>query len=430
MNFFLLSLTLVVGVAFPVAAAEKLSVSADRENALYKTGETIKFNVSLTNDGKAVAGKTLPCHGNARGLPSRIITDQDGKTIVEVKAEQPGFFRYCVSPEMPYNGKKSVSAVIGVDPLTILPARPEPADFDDFWNQQKELLKTLPMKPEIKEIKVSNPRIAAFEVTINMPDEKSPARGYLTFPKNANPQSLPLRLEVHAAGIYGISPVVHYAASGWMCFTLLPHSMLLGQPQEYYAAQKKILNGYWFFGAESREKLYFFEMYRRLYRSILFLKSRPEWNGQVFAVTGTSQGGGQALVAAGLDPAITCVVACVPAMCDLGGVVAKRWGGWPHFQWSEEYKKNSMTVLKAIDYIDAAFFARRINPDAACFLSVGFLDTTVPPSSVYSAFNVIPAKNKIIVDAPSGTHTVSREIYRSGEQWIETHLKSKCRKIR
>lgn len=94
MNFFLLSLTLVVGVAFPVVAAEKLSVSADRENALYKTGETIKFNVSLTNDGKAVAGKTLPCHGNARGLPSQIITDQDGKAIVEVKAEQPGFFRY------------------------------------------------------------------------------------------------------------------------------------------------------------------------------------------------------------------------------------------------------------------------------------------------------------------------------------------------
>lgn len=46
---------------------------------------------------------------------------------------------------MPYNGKESVGAGIGVDPLTILPARPEPADFDDFWNQQKELLKALPM---------------------------------------------------------------------------------------------------------------------------------------------------------------------------------------------------------------------------------------------------------------------------------------------
>ncbi len=44
-------------------------------------------------------------------------------------------------------------------------------------------------------------------------------------------------------------------------------------------------------------------MFLRLQRAIDLLTARAEWDGKVLAVIGHSQGGGQALVAGGLDPA-------------------------------------------------------------------------------------------------------------------------------
>ncbi len=40
-------------------------------------------------------------------------------------------------------------------------------------------------------------------------------------------------------------------------------------------------------------------MFLRMERAIDFLASQPEWDGRILIVTGSSQGGGQAIVAAG-----------------------------------------------------------------------------------------------------------------------------------
>jgi len=54
-------------------------------------------------------------------------------------------------------------------------------------------------------------------------------------------------------------------------------------------------------GMESRSDFYFRGMYLRLIRTLDFLASQPEWDGKRILVIGESQGGGQALAAAGLD---------------------------------------------------------------------------------------------------------------------------------
>ena len=163
-----------------------------------------------------------------------------------------------------------------------------------------------------------------------------PARGYFAKPAIAAPKSLPIVLLVHAAGVKGSwcrsepGNAMKYAMMGTLCFDLNAHGMLNGQPEEYYAdLEAGELKNYYLQGLTNRDDFYFRGMYLRLMRTIDFLTKQPEWDGKRILVIGESQGGGQALAAAGLDKRVSAVVAIVPAMCDWLGPLADHEGGWP-----------------------------------------------------------------------------------------------------
>jgi cephalosporin-C deacetylase-like acetyl esterase len=61
-------------------------------------------------------------------------------------------------------------------------------------------------------------------------------------------------------------------------------------------------------------------------------------------------------------------------------------------------------VVAAVRYYDGVNFAARAK--APGFFTVGFVDTTCPPTSVYAAYNALPTAKGIFNDLPSG-HTTS-----------------------
>jgi cephalosporin-C deacetylase-like acetyl esterase len=142
-------------------------------------------------------------------------------------------------------------------------------------------------------------------------------------------------------------------------------------------------------------------MFLRLVRAIDFLTEQPEWDGRTVAVYGSSQGGAQAIAAAGLDSRVSFFVAGVPAMCDHTGFLANRISGWPKFVPTGE-KSPSAAVVSAIRYYDAVNFAARAK--APGYFTVGFIDTTCPPSSVYAAYNALRTPKDIFHDIKAG-HT-------------------------
>ena len=77
-------------------------------------------------------------------------------------------------------------------------------------------------------------------------------------------------------------------------------------------------------------------------------------------------------------------------------------------------------MLPVADYVDAVNFARRIKAD--CFLSTGFVDLSYHPSSVYAAYNVIPAEMKQIVNSPASDHSVPRSTFQAGEEFMRRHI--------
>lgn len=166
-----------------------------------------------------------------------------------------------------------------------------------------------------------------------------PARGYFAKPENAKLCMLLIVIYFHAAGIKGnccrSEPVnaMRYAkmGKGALCFDLNAHGMLNGQPESYYVdLEDNELKNYPQICAENKEQSYFMGMYLRLLRTIDYMTQQPEWDGKRILVLGESQGGGQSLIAAGLDKRVSAVVATVPAMCDWGGTLVGRKGSWSY----------------------------------------------------------------------------------------------------
>jgi cephalosporin-C deacetylase len=128
--------------------------------------------------------------------------------------------------------------------------------------------------------------------------------------------------------------------------------------------------------------------------------------GGTVAVSGASQGGGLALAAAALHrDAVSVCHADVPFLCDIQRAVT--FASRPPYTEVPDFLAENVplidTALNTLRYIDCALLARRIT--ATTLVSVGLMDETCPPSTVFAAYNEITADKDIIVYPYSG-HSV------------------------
>ena len=321
----------------------------------------------------------------------------------------------------------SNNAAIGlvVDPEHFQTGTIRPKDFDKYWKNEKKKLRNLPMEIKSNPVENIEKGYSCSNVEINCTGPK-PARGYFAKPESAQPKSLPIVLFVRAAGVKGDwcqskpKDVVNYAkmGNGALAFDLNAHGMLNGQPQEYYdELEKGELKNYWEIGLENRNDFYFRGMYLRLIRTLDFLTRQPEWDGKRIIVIGESQGGGQALAAAGLDHRVTAAVATVPAMCDFGAALEGKIGGWPN---PFAYKKDRNKLMATIPYFDTAHLLK--NCKATLVTEIGFIDTTCPSNSIYAAINQKGGK-KIVFGVPYRAHQLYQKEYQ--KTWENTVYKPK-----
>ncbi|MFK7779099.1 MAG: acetylxylan esterase [Gimesia sp.] len=423
----LFSLAIIFSIHSGVIAADsyQLNVVTDRPDAIYKTGEEVRFLISMTQNGKPVSGQTVTYQidnfvPGTKGFPGGKITLGEKPTVVKVTAEKPGFLRCIVRAKEP---KKMIKiAAAAFSPLEIGPSLPVPDDFDQFWADQKKQLAAVPAKTKLEPVKQPNQKIACFDVQVDCLGG-APVSGYFGKPKNAKPKSLPIILWVHGAGVRGSSlgNAVKGAENGMLSMDINAHGLPNGKPAKFYKdLSLGELKGYPHAGRESRETTYFRGMFLRLVRAIDFLTAQPEWDGKTIAVVGHSQGGGQALVAGGIDDRVTFIATGVPAICDHSGRAIGRINGWPKLVSTLPTGKPEPKALKAGRYVDAVNFASRCKADA--IMSVGFIDGTCPPSSCYAAYNLLQGKKQVI-NKPLMAHAAPRDIQIAFFNAILAHAK-------
>ena len=392
------------------AAEAKLNLTLDRKDGVYRLGEEVKL--TITHPGKENPHLKKPMRivvyhsdGSAKSFD---FPEFQNRFTMKIQSSAVRFFVLSYYNADRKNtgkdgkGPAGISGMIGAaaDPEIIRPGFQEPADFQQFWDKALAELAKVPVKASRKETAVPQGmqgKFRCWDIKVDCAGN-APVSGYLTMPADAKPKSLAAIVTFQGAGVYS---AWKKCVPGAIYFNINAHGIENGKAREFYRnLGKKELAGYRSRNADDREKYYFRNMFLRVKRALDYVKTLPEYDGKTLIVSGSSQGGAQSIVAAALDPDVVLMQASVPAMCDHGGILAGRKSGWPQLIKCKKGKILNPELTRSLPYYDMAFFARRIKAEA--YFTVGLIDTTCCPDSVYSAFNLIPGRKKILTMPDKG----------------------------
>ena len=423
-------------------AVESLSafdgIGLDRMDAIYRSGEEAVFTIQLAGSPEDV--EVCLSNDGYKVYQQHPLVLSDGKAEIRGSLPEPGFLRCRVNYDR--DGKPGfLLRTAAFEPYKVQPTTTEPEDFDEFWGAQKEALAEVSWDVQLEEV----PRFGEgkpyqfYEISLANIDD-SRVNGYLAKPRTGpGPFPAILSLQNHGGGAWSVPPswVTSFAEKGFIAMAINTHDVENGRDREYYAELNRgPLASYTLKGFRDRDTYYFKSVYMRIVRSIDYLTSLPEWDGKTVLLTGRSQGGGLSLVGAGLDPRVTGIVCAVPALCEHGAHKFGRAAGWPRFVPNDEhdYGKNwnsptsnghgpvSEIVFQVSRYYDAVNFARKIQ--CPVVINFGMIDTAVPPTTVFSAYNVIGSPKTAILSRDRG-HGADRDPkYRRDERIVEMAAKA------
>jgi len=398
--------------------AYRVTVSTDCPNARAKVGDTVKIRLGVESKKPGQLRVTFYESGNALGKP---LDGKFGEFVeLERKAERPGTI--CVVGEiLDENGevvrgarKRKLACGLGVlvDGEKIAPGNPlPPPGFDGFWAKKRAELDAIPVKatrrrrgiPPVASVKY--PEVVCYDTQVDCAGG-APVSGYLCMPENAKPKSLPAIVVFHGAGVRSANMMLRYGSKA-IAFNVNAHGLPNGRPEKFYddlfAGE---LKDYRSRHLDDHERNYFVGIYLRVMRALDYVKSLPEWDGKNLIVMGASQGGAQALAAAGLDKQVSLCVAEVPSQCDLGGRLAGRRPGGPMCRNPIRIQQDP-AVVRETAYVDNVFLAKNVK--CPVYISTGLIDRTCIATGIFACYNALPpmVKKDIAVN-PTGGHNNSR----------------------
>ncbi len=289
--------------------------------------------------------------------------DKPGFLICEVRLKRGA--RHAFNP---------LVASAAFEPEKISPGAECPADFVDFWNKARARLDK-EVAPDYKVKKLKEDAFNNYYEVTAANFGGTLTYAYTTIPKKNGKYPAVVRVPPAGPGIWqpeGARDVIRMTVNVFdrrMDGTLYKE---FNQPTYYF-----------YMGAPDRERYYYYKSILGVARMLDYLTSLPEWDGTHLVMNGRSQGGGFALIMAGLYPKVTAAAADVPALCDHRG----EWPGWP------QLVKNVKGAEEMSGYFDVANFCRQIK--CPVMVSAGFIDSMCTPNSIYAAFNLIKSEKKI-----------------------------------
>ena len=282
----------------------------DHADWLYKTGEQANVEVQFYKYG--IPGDSIAINFEIGGemMPADTkgtVIMRKGKATIPVGTMKKPGFRDCRLTTTVDGKKYSHHVKVGFSPEKLRPYTTMPADFQQFWENEKAELAKFPLtytKEHVK--KYSTDQIDCYLIKLQVNQRGQSIYGYLFYPKKEG--KYPVVLCPPGAGIKTIKePLRHkyYAEQGCIRFEIEIHGLNPEMSEEEFkeisAAFNGRENGYLSNGLDSRDNYYMKRVYLACVRSIDLLTSLPEWDGKNVIVQGGSQGGALALVTAGLD---------------------------------------------------------------------------------------------------------------------------------
>jgi len=408
-------------VSQPVSTLIKVIVSPDHKDWTYKVNETAKFSVQVLKYGNILENAVIDYEAGPDMLPDQKkegVVLKNGRTEFTGTMKTPGFYRvrvWAVAEGKRYEGL----ATAGFEPEKIQPTVKDPADFDTFWSNTIAESRKVELDPRITLMpERCTSEANVYQISFQNDAPGSRIYGILAVPKKEG--KYPAILRVPGAGIRPYAGDAKTAGQGFITLEIGIHGIPVNLDQQVYDnLMAGALSSYWTIKMNDRNTHYYKRVFTGCVKAVDFIFTLPEFDGKNVAVTGGSQGGALTIITAGLDKRIKYMAALYPAMCDATGYLNKRAGGWPHYFRTTEPKPNEVETLA---YFDVVNFARRVTVPG--YLTWGYNDITCPPTSMYSAYNVItsPKELHLFLETGHWTYPEETEVLNN---WLLDKLKGK-----
>jgi cephalosporin-C deacetylase-like acetyl esterase len=388
----------VLSAAHP-CRAQLVEIKPDRTDGIYRVGDTVHWTVTWRGSSNAPATQYTFKHGGLTDVGQGSVTFSNNAAALETKFDAPDTMLVELKwqPDRPAN--RAVAGAVAT-PERITAAAPAPGDFDAFWQGQLEKLKRVPPNPQLEPVDSRKPGVLYWKVRLDNINQTH-IQGQLARPEKGD--KFPALLIVQWAGVYALHPdwITGHAAAGWLALDIEAHDLPIDKPDSFYKDQfAGPLKDYWRIGNDDRDASYFLRMYLSAVQALEYLMTRPDWDGKTLVVTGTSQGGQQTLMLAGLHPKnITAAMALVPAGCDMMAPAVGRASAYPNW-YSSTWDKDAEKVRETSRYFDVVNFARHI--ECPVLIGLGLRDETCPPATVLAAVNVISSPKEVVMLPTSG----------------------------
>ena len=272
------------------------------------------------------------------------------------------------------------------------PPRNEPSDFDTFWQQTLADARSFPLDAKFELIDYGLSLIETFDVTYSGYGGQ-PIKGWLLLPRS-RPGPLPCVVEYIGYGGGRGTPLdwLLWSSAGYAHFVMDTR----GQGSTWRAGNTPDREtdgsnpqhpGFMTRGILDPKSYYYRRVFVDAVRAVEAARSHPAIDAKHLAVTGVSQGGGITLAMAGLIPDLDAVMPDVPFLCAYRSVF-EITDADPYNEiarYCKVHRDKIETVFTTLSYFDGVNFAVRAKSPA--LFSVGLMDETCPPRTVFAAHN-------------------------------------------
>jgi cephalosporin-C deacetylase len=306
------------------------------------------------------------------------------------------------------------------------PELPVPTDLDDFWRDTLATARTqgdapvlTPIAAPFSEVVVEDLMFPGFG--------GEPIRAWVTRPLGDRPRPAVIEYVGYNGGRGLPGEKLAWAAAGYVHIVMDTRGQGSGwgnggdTPDPHGSGPSTA--GFMTRGIHSPQTYYYRRVFTDAVRLVDTAGVLPFVDAERIAVTGASQGGGIAIAAAALSDSVKAAMPEVPFLCDFPRSITKTPA--PPFteitRYLSVHRDEAETVLRTLTYFDAATLARRIG--VPTLFSVALMDEIVLPSTVFAAYNHVPADDKTIEVYPFNGHEGGAfHHWHRQVQWLATRL--------
>jgi len=275
------------------------------------------------------------------------------------------------------------------------PLTKEP-DFDAFWQRTIGEARLQPLNPAMEPVDdFPVPEVEVFRASYDG-FRGGRSVGWYLRPRNRTAgEKLPAMVVFHGySGNKGQAhQYLHYALQGYSVLALDVRGQS-GESSDAGRYDTGHVSGWMTMGILDPERYYYRGVYMDCLRAADLMASLPEVDASRMGATGISQGGGLALAAAALSGRFSLTMPDVPYLCHYRRALEVAQQG-PYLELSNFFRvfpEREEEAFRTLSYFDNFNLADRIS--CPVLMSVGLIDLICPPSSIYAAFNYIPAAEK------------------------------------